>query len=275
MTTSIGRITRLAVGVIAAALGIVLLIVDAPAASAGGGMTVHLKQSSVTEYDGCSGFTGAYFVITDLKGDAPASITVTLSDSSTQVVPLLANDGGSAHYSMTVDLTAVRVTDATAVVPSGWSGQFNISHCLSATTPPVTTTTVTAPPTTVTRKTTQQTTHVGMTTATTAATRTVTSQTVQTVTSQMVQTVTSPVTRTVTRQIQVAGTSSAMSSRPSTTQSSMPSSVQVLGESSSLAPAPSANAHTGQGWGILPYLLFGGGVLLALTGLRVRRGRAH
>lgn len=47
MTTSIGRITRLAVGVIAAALGIVLLIVDAPAASAGGGMTVHLKQSGV------------------------------------------------------------------------------------------------------------------------------------------------------------------------------------------------------------------------------------
>jgi hypothetical protein len=84
------------------------------------------------------------------------------------------------------------------------------------------------------------------------------------------QTMTSPVTSTVTNQIQVSGVSSELTTPPSTS-----SSFQVMGESSTSGPAPSANAHTGQDWGILPYLLFGGGLLLTLTGLRVRRGGAH
>jgi hypothetical protein len=90
------------------------------------------------------------------------------------------------------------------------------------------------------------------------------------VTSPVTSTVTSPVTSTVTNQIQVSGVSSELTTPPSTS-----SSFQVMGESSTSGPAPSANAHTGQNWGILPYLLFGGGLLLTLTGLRVRRGGAH
>jgi hypothetical protein len=78
------------------------------------------------------------------------------------------------------------------------------------------------------------------------------------------------VTRTVTNQIQVAGVSSELPSHPAST-----SPIQVLGESASIAPAPSAGARTGQGLGILPYLLFGGGVVLMLTSLRVRRRNAH
>jgi hypothetical protein len=92
----------------------------------------------------------------------------------------------------------------------------------------------------------------------------------QTVTNQVTSTVTSPVTSTVTNQIQVSGVSSEMTTPPSTS-----SSIQVMGQSSTAGPAPSANARTGQNWGILPYLLFGGGLLLTLTGLRVRRGGAH
>ncbi|HET8590311.1 MAG TPA: hypothetical protein VFM01_11820 [Nakamurella sp.] len=49
------------------------------------------------------------------------------------------------------------------------------------------------------------------------------------------------------------------------------SSIQVLPTSSSLGGPPSATAHTGQSWGVLPYLMLAGGIALMLTAVRLRR----
>ncbi|MBN9611073.1 MAG: hypothetical protein BGO26_17045 [Actinobacteria bacterium 69-20] len=95
----------------------------------------------------------------------------------------------------------------------------------------------------------------------------------ETVTSPVTETVTSTVTSTENNMIQVEGSSQSVgsSSVGEPAQSSEP--IAVLGESSAIGAAPSANAHTGQSWGILPYLLFGVGVILMLTAVRLRHAK--
>jgi hypothetical protein len=85
--------------------------------------------------------------------------------------------------------------------------------------------------------------------------------------------VTRTVTETVESTLEVAGVSSQLP--PTSRRAAGSTPIQVMSESTSIEPAPSAGAHTGQDWGVLPYLLLGGGVVLMLTSLKMRRGNAH
>jgi hypothetical protein len=321
MTRSTGRFIRLVAGVIAAALGVFLMILGSPAASADGSGTMTISVDNLSSH-ACQDFVGAHFVINQIKdGPTPANITVYVNGSSTgATVDVSKSENSMAHYDFTFAHVGDWLSKVTASIYSGWSGNFELSDCTGVKTPPVTTTSTMPPHSTSTVPTTKVTTvtvpvtttsHVtvpttvtvtktesGSTVTTTVPASTVTETSTvtqsgpgvtvtiggvnQTVTNQVTSpvsstvpspvssTVTSPVSSTVTNQIQVSGVSSEMTTPPSTS-----SSIQVMGASSTSGPAPSANARTGQNWGILPYLLFGGGLLLTLTGLRVRRGGAH
>lgn len=300
---SLSRMMRLIVGILAALLGLLLMVQTAPVAHAATA-TQHVKSSTITDYDGCKDTGGVYFVITDLSSGAPSSITVTLSNSSTATVPLLKNPGNSAHYSYTFPSAGLSVTDATAELPDTWSGQFNISHCLGGTSTTTTTqtvpttiaTTVTVPTTvthtattTVTDKATETqtvtetaTSTVPVTTTATAPASTVTQTATQTLAGT---TVTVPTTLTITvagveqtvpttvtvtlpaANVEVSGVSSEVAPQAET------ASVEVLGVSGSMPEAaPSANAHTGEGPGWLPWLLLAGGLVLIASSWGVRRG---
>ena len=119
-------------------------------------VTVHVKQSTIGT-PGCEGSgsvrTGVFFVITGVSAaTAPASVHVVWSDGSESDVPLLSTQGNNAHYSADFPPGVTGITDATAVVPADWDGQFNVSHYLcgepSTTTPPPPTTSTAPPPTT-------------------------------------------------------------------------------------------------------------------------------
>ena len=60
---------------------------------------------------------------------APATITVTFAGAGEVQIPLDRVTGGVAHY-LTTDpvLLGDTVVSATADVPEGWKGQFNLSH---------------------------------------------------------------------------------------------------------------------------------------------------
>lgn len=113
---SLGRMTRLIIGVVAVLLGLFLMVQTAPAANADGSTkTVPLKQSTVNDNDnGCQGDTGVYFVITDLSSGAPDSISVKLSDGTTVTAEMEKNPGKSAHYSYTFLSAGLSVVDAWA-----------------------------------------------------------------------------------------------------------------------------------------------------------------
>lgn len=115
-----------------------LMLALAPAASAET-TTAHVKQSTITDTandNGCTATTwaGVHFVMTQLASDYPPSIQVILTDGTTDT-PVTANlwkvTGKTAHYNywFTSATDSLHVKDATAVVPAGWDGQFNISHC--------------------------------------------------------------------------------------------------------------------------------------------------
>lgn len=101
-----------------------------PAQADGHLMSVSVKQASLADHAGdcVDGATGAHFIINQLAaGTAPASIEVTLSDGSTHTVPLSKHTGGAAHYDIAF-ASGLLVTDATANVPTGWTGQFVLSN---------------------------------------------------------------------------------------------------------------------------------------------------
>ena len=100
-------------------------------AHAAAGTLVHVKQGSLTQGCGDQSITGAHFVINQITAP-PSSISVSLSDGSTVTVPLSKQLQKVAQY--TVMYTAgLTVTDATAVVPTGWTGQFVLSNYICGT----------------------------------------------------------------------------------------------------------------------------------------------
>jgi hypothetical protein len=120
--------------VLAAVIGLAAYIAASatsgtPAAHATGTVEVHVKQASLTD-QGCDGqaISGGHFVINQITSP-PASISVSLSDGSTLLVPLTKQTQKVAQY--TVSFTpGLSILDATAFVPSSWSGQFVLSNYL-------------------------------------------------------------------------------------------------------------------------------------------------
>ena len=115
---------------------------------ASGGNIAHAQTTTVTAKgltDHECDSTEWHFVITGIRNgiSAPGSIRVTWANGAVLDVPLDRVTGQVAHYETTANLGST-VVSATAVLPVGWSGQFNLSHgpC-GPTTPPTTTT---APP---------------------------------------------------------------------------------------------------------------------------------
>lgn len=96
---------------------------------------VHVGNLAGHAADCPDGLVGAHFVITQIGSAAPATITVVAGGTYTVARDKIT--GGTAHY---VLATAVLVTDATAVVPVTWSGNFNLSDYRCA---PTTTTSTT------------------------------------------------------------------------------------------------------------------------------------
>ncbi|MEP7020596.1 MAG: hypothetical protein ABI808_08095 [Pseudonocardiales bacterium] len=95
-------------------------------AHAAGTVQVHVKQASLAQNCGDQAITGAHFVINQITSP-PSSITVTLSDGSIQTVALSKYSQSTAHYTTTF-AAGLTVVDATAFVPSGWTGQFVLSN---------------------------------------------------------------------------------------------------------------------------------------------------
>jgi hypothetical protein len=89
--------------------------------------TVSVKASSLTDHE-CDA-TEWHFVITQLDSEAaaPDTIHVVWTNGEEADVPLAKFTGKTAHYVTTLNLDST-VVDATAVLPDGWSGQFNLSH---------------------------------------------------------------------------------------------------------------------------------------------------
>ena len=90
-------------------------------------MLVHVKQASIADHAGdCpGGIIGAHFVINQIAS-GPANIEVMLADGSSQTVDRWKQSGTVAHYN--AYFTGTTVTDATAYVPTSWTGQFNLSN---------------------------------------------------------------------------------------------------------------------------------------------------
>ena len=101
--------------------------------SGSGGSLAHATQSktiyaqALTDHD-CNSDEW-HFLINQInsQANAPASITVTWANGDIEVVPLSKFTGGVAHYTTTSNLDST-VVSATAVIYSGWPGQFNLSH---------------------------------------------------------------------------------------------------------------------------------------------------
>jgi hypothetical protein len=100
-------------------------------------MVVHVKASTLVEPSTVcpDGILGAHFIINQLS-NGPASIDVVAS-GITITVPKDAQLNTTAHYTTTA-ITG-KVTDATAVVPTSWTGQFVLSNYVCS--PSTTTTT--------------------------------------------------------------------------------------------------------------------------------------
>jgi hypothetical protein len=90
-------------------------------------VTVNVKQASLSQ--GCPAgqeIVGAHFVITQIGGASPGAVSVTLSNGSEVTAGRTATTGGTAHYNVALS-GGVMVTNASAVVPSNWAGEFNLS----------------------------------------------------------------------------------------------------------------------------------------------------
>ena len=103
----------------------------------------HVKQASLDDRQGeCVGtVTLWHFVITQVTATtAPASIHVVWDTPAEADVPLDKVTGSTAHYETTLNVGSL-VTDATAVLPDDWSGEFNLSHvdCLAPVEPEIST----------------------------------------------------------------------------------------------------------------------------------------
>ena len=109
-----------------------------PAQAADPTMVVHVKASTLVEpATVCpDGILGAHFIINQLA-NGPASISVVAGGASI-TVPKESQNNKTAHYTTTA--ISGKVTDATAVVPTSWTGQFVLSHYICA---PTTTTSTT------------------------------------------------------------------------------------------------------------------------------------
>lgn len=125
---------RVLLSVLAVVLGLAAYVAatagrGAPAAHAAGTVVVHVKQASLTE-NGCDGqlISGGHFVINQITSP-PASISVSLSDGTTLTVPLTHQTQKVAQYTVTFT-PGLTIVDATADVPSDWSGQFVLSNYL-------------------------------------------------------------------------------------------------------------------------------------------------
>lgn len=135
---------RILLIVLAAVVGLAAYVAatagrGASAAHASGTVLIHVKQASLTD-QGCDGqaISGGHFVINQITSP-PASISVSLSDGSTQTVPLTHQTQKVGQYTLTFT-PGLSILDATAMVPSGWSGQFVLSNYLcggeTSSTPP-------------------------------------------------------------------------------------------------------------------------------------------
>jgi hypothetical protein len=123
--------------VVAAVIGLASYLAASAASSgkpasqtpAAGTTEVHVKQASLTD-QGCNGqpISGGHFVINQVTSP-PASISVSLSDGSVLVVPLTKQTQKVAQYTVTF-APGLSILDATAFVPSGWTGQFVLSNYL-------------------------------------------------------------------------------------------------------------------------------------------------
>jgi hypothetical protein len=147
----------LAVGL--ASLGAAALAGSAGANSGGDGS---FHTATISGHD-CNS-TQWQFVITQIDGTAPGSITVSWSNGTSSVVGLSSTSGSVAHYRTTQHLTdGVTVVGASVELPEGTTvGNFNLSDgpCGSTTTthppsssssvPPSSSSTTTEPPTTTT-----------------------------------------------------------------------------------------------------------------------------
>jgi hypothetical protein len=140
--------------VLAAVIGLAAYLA-ASAASSGkpahanraGTVLIHVKQASLTD-QGCGGqaISGGHFVINQITSP-PASISVSLSDGTTVTAPLTHQTRKVGQY--TISFTpGLSILDATAMVPSGWSGQFVLSNylCGGSTPTPVPSSSMPAPP---------------------------------------------------------------------------------------------------------------------------------
>jgi hypothetical protein len=132
--------TRAALIAVAVAVAGVMAILFAVAAGPSSSASVatkeiHVKQSSLDQGCGDQSVIGAHFVINHIKAP-PGSISVDVSDASSVTVNLTKATAKTAHYAGFLP-PGVTVTDATAEVPLGWSGQFVLSEyvCGPASTP--------------------------------------------------------------------------------------------------------------------------------------------
>src|SRR5688572_10359209 len=98
------------VAILAALFALALTVQPAQAVAT---TTVQIKQGSLALGDNCvaGSTTGAHIVITQIGSAAPATISVSLSDGSTVIVPRSRVTGGTAHYD--VPLSGQLVTGAT------------------------------------------------------------------------------------------------------------------------------------------------------------------
>jgi hypothetical protein len=112
--------------------------------------TINVSPGSLTDHE-CNS-NEWHFVITqiDAKADAPATIHVVWANNASEDVALSDFTGHTAHYTTTSNLGST-VVSASAVIYSGWSGTFVLSHgpCgeSPSPTPSKTTETPTASPT--------------------------------------------------------------------------------------------------------------------------------
>jgi hypothetical protein len=136
MTLAVRRTLFMIVGALFA-----LAVVIAAAARSGGDQAhasgpttvVHVKQATLNQGCGDQSIVGAHFVINQISGsDAPGSISVTLSDGTTVTVDRSKQNRSTDQYT-TIFTAGLRVTDATAVVPTAWTGQFVLSNYVCGT----------------------------------------------------------------------------------------------------------------------------------------------
>jgi hypothetical protein len=132
MPVAIRRATAIAIGLLLAlAAYFAATHGGAEPANAETGTLVHVKQSTLNATCGGQQIIGAHFIINQITSP-PSSIEVTLSTNDVINVPLSKQVQKVGHYTLNyadADIPpGTTVTDAVALVPAGWTGQFNLSN---------------------------------------------------------------------------------------------------------------------------------------------------